>query len=181
MALAVIPLNLVEANAVVKRWHRHHKPALSHRFSLGVVDGGRLVGAAICGRPIARMADQRFTLEVYRVATDGTKNACSCLLGAAARSAKAMGYHKIQTHTLAEESGASLRAVGWTPSKVLRARGEQWGFREGRNADCANKDKVAWCCALGDAGCLLEPIFQTSPRLPSLFDETRGAENSAQA
>jgi hypothetical protein len=35
------------------------------------------------GRPVARMVDDGWTLEVNRVATDGTKNACSILYAAA--------------------------------------------------------------------------------------------------
>lgn len=59
------------------------------------------------------MLDDRFTLEVNRVATDGAKNACSMLYGAAWRAAKALGYQQLITYTLPEEGGASLRAAGW--------------------------------------------------------------------
>ncbi|SLB33401.1 XF1762 family protein [Mycobacteroides abscessus] len=37
----------------------------------------------------------------------------SMLYGAAWRAAKAMGYRRLVTYTLASESGASLRAAGW--------------------------------------------------------------------
>ncbi len=33
--LHIIPLELDEANDLVGRWHRHHKPAVGHRFSIG--------------------------------------------------------------------------------------------------------------------------------------------------
>jgi len=36
------------------------------------------------------------------------------LLAACARVGKSLGYMKIQTYTLPSESGASLRAAGWT-------------------------------------------------------------------
>ena len=39
-------------------------------------------------------------VEVTRLCTDGTKNACSFLYGAAARIAKEMGYKQIQTYIL---------------------------------------------------------------------------------
>ena len=114
MALRVVPLTLADANRVVRALHRHHKPATGHRFALGAIDSEGVVrGVAIVGRPVARMVDQRMVCEVSRVATDGTRNACSILLGAAARAAKAMGYAKIQTYTLPEEGGASLRGAGW--------------------------------------------------------------------
>ena len=54
-----------------------------------------------------------FTLEVTRLCTNGAKNACSFLYGAAARAAAAMGYKRIITYTLESENGASLRASGW--------------------------------------------------------------------
>jgi hypothetical protein len=68
---------------------------------------------AIVGRPVARHLDDGLTLEVTRVATDSTKNACSLLYAAAWRAAKALGYRRLVTYTQAGESGASLRAAGW--------------------------------------------------------------------
>ena len=114
MSLTVIPLELKEANAFVAKLHRHHKPVVGHRFSIGCVDdGGILRGAAIVGRPVARLAGHpRDVLEVTRLCTDGTHNACSILYAAAAKAGKALGYKRIQTYTLPIEGGASLRAAG---------------------------------------------------------------------
>jgi hypothetical protein len=111
-----IPLELAEANAAVENWHRHHQPALNHRFSIGVIDGeGVLHGAAISGRPVARLGGSpRDVIEVLRVATDGTENCCSILYAAAARTARGIGYRRIQTYTLGSEPGTSLIAAGWT-------------------------------------------------------------------
>ena len=130
--LKIIPLELSEANALVKQWHRHHKRVQGHRFSLGVMDlkSERVVGAAIIGRPVARLVNHRTTLEVTRLVTDGTKNACSILYAAAARVAKEMGYEKIQTYILEEELGTSLRAAGWSFEKI--AGGGSW-VREHRS------------------------------------------------
>ena len=113
--LIICPLDLKEANTLVAKWHRHHKPTVGHKFSVGVftVDGGYICGAAICGRPVARFLDSGWVLEVYRVVTDGTKNACSSLYGACRRIGFAMGYQRIITYTLSSESGGSLRASGW--------------------------------------------------------------------
>jgi hypothetical protein len=63
-------------------------------------------------------------LEVTRVATDGTRNTNSLLYGAAWRTARALGYRRLVTYTLPSESGASLRAVGWTLLKTTR--GGSW-------------------------------------------------------
>lgn len=114
MKFRCVPLNLSQANQIVDLWHRHHRPCVGHRFSIGaVVNTGRICGVLIAGRPVSRMVDQTMILEVSRVATDGTSNACSFLLGAAARIGKNMGFAKIQTFTLETESGSSLKAAGW--------------------------------------------------------------------
>jgi hypothetical protein len=84
-------------------------------FRLGVAgDDDILRGVAMVGRPVARHYDDGLTLEVNRTATDGTPNANSMLYGAAWRAAKALGYRRLITYTQAAESGASLRAAGWT-------------------------------------------------------------------
>ena len=76
-------------------------------------DGDRLCGVAICGRPVARKLDDDLTVEIRRVCTDGTYNACSILYGACARVAKAMGYKRVITYTLISEPGTSLKASGF--------------------------------------------------------------------
>ena len=111
--LQLTPLSLTDANAFVAKHHRHHKPVRGHKFSLGCIVGGQLVGVAIVGRPVSRYLDDGLTLEVNRLCTDGTKNACSFLYGAAAQVARTMGYRKIITYILEIENGASLRAAGW--------------------------------------------------------------------
>lgn len=112
-AVRIVPLTLAQANALVARWHRHHKRVVGHRFSLGCEADGVLVGAVIVGRPVARMTDKDFTCEVTRLVTDGTKNACSMLYQAAARTAREMGFERIQTFILESEPGVSLKASGW--------------------------------------------------------------------
>jgi hypothetical protein len=114
-----------EAHAFVRRHHRHHKPSVSDKFCLGVAAADIVVGVAVVGRPVARALDDGWTLEVTRVATDGTRNACSALYGAAWRAARALGYRKLVTYTLPEEGGASLRGAGW---RVVaeRAGGGSW-------------------------------------------------------
>lgn len=140
----MIPLTLKEANDLVSRLHRHHKPAVGHRFSIGVKNGDDLVGAAICGRPVARNTPQYSVLEVTRVVTDGTRNACSILYGAAARAADAMGFDKIQTYLLASEPGTSLIASGWEPEAI--SPGGDWNTpsRKGRRVDQPMGEKIRW-------------------------------------
>lgn len=111
-AMRVIPISLAVANAFVETLHRHHGRMQGHRFSIGVIDEGLLVGVAIVGRPVGG-ANNAHWCEVSRCCTDGTRNACSALYGAAARAAKALGYERIQTYILEDELGTSLRASGW--------------------------------------------------------------------
>lgn len=127
----VVPLELAEANALVARLHRHHKPVVGHRFSLGAVVKDALVGAVIVGRPVSRGVNHRTVLEVTRLVTDGTPNACSLLYAAAARAAMAMGYDKIQTYILATEPGTSLRAAGWECENA-HCGGRLWMHTDGK-------------------------------------------------
>lgn len=122
--LELTPITLREANAFVQSYHRHHKPSQGHKFSIGAMEDGHLVGVAICGRPVSRRMDDGFTLEVNCLCTDGTKNACSILYGAAYRAAKAMGYHRVITYILESEPGTSLKAAGYLCEG--RAGGLEW-------------------------------------------------------
>lgn len=113
MSLDIVPVSLAEANKFVEEYHRHHKPVVGHKFSIGVANGTKIVGVCIVGRPISRYLDDGFTLEVTKCCTDGTPNACSMLYAAAWRAARAMGYKKIITYILESENGASLKASGY--------------------------------------------------------------------
>lgn len=134
MSLRVTPITLAEANAYVAEYHRHHKPTVGHIFSVAVADGDVVHGVAIVGRPVARMLADGFTAEVNRVATDGAQNACSMLYATCWRAARALGYHKLITYTLASEPGTSLRAAGW---KVV-------GQTDGKSWDRPGRPRVDW-------------------------------------
>ena len=143
--MRVIPLTLKQANALVDDLHRHHKPVRGHRFSLGLIDDDEILhGSVICGRPVARGCDPYLTLEVTRLVTDGTRNACSILYAAAARTAQAMGFDRIQTYTLETEDGASLRGSGWVEDGLTA--GGQWTGTNGkeRRSDQPTGPKRRW-------------------------------------
>lgn len=129
--LGLWPITLKEAKEFIGNEHRHHAPPVGHKWSIGAELGGKLVGVIVVGRPVARMTATREpqTCEVTRLATDGTKNACSFLYSAAARAAKAMGYKKIQTFILDTESGVTLDAAGWTFEK--ESPGGEWKHTSG--------------------------------------------------
>lgn len=122
MRLALVPMTLAEANAFVAEHHRHSNPVVGQKFSLGAAVGEVVVGVAIVGRPVNRVLDDGWTAEALRVCTTGERNACSFLYGASWRAARALGYRKLVTYTLAAESGASLRAAGWRVVGEVAAR-----------------------------------------------------------
>jgi hypothetical protein len=122
MKLTHVRIELAEANAFVAQHHRHHQPVVGHLFSLGAILDDKIVGVAIVGRPVARMRDDGLTAEVTRLCTDGTRNACSFLYGAAARAAFALGFKKIGTYILASENGATLKAAGWRLMGEVKGR-----------------------------------------------------------
>ena len=122
--LRIVPLTLKQANGLVAELHRHHKPVVGHRYSLGAKRAGTLCGAAIVGRPVSRGCDPYAVAEVTRLVTDGSKNACSILYAASARVAYEMGFDKIQTYILDSETGTSLTAAGWV--FVAHTNGGDW-------------------------------------------------------
>lgn len=103
--LNLCPISLAEANAFVAQHHRHHRPVTGHKYSIACIDGEKIVGVAIVGRPVSRYLDDGWTLEVTRLCTDGTKNACSMLYAAAWRAARAMGYKRLVTYILNPKLG----------------------------------------------------------------------------
>lgn len=123
--LTIVPCALSESNEFIRRYHRHHQPAVGHKFSIAVADeAGNIRGVVVVGRPVSRVLDDGWTLEVNRVATDGCKNACSALYAAAWRATRAMGYRRLITYILNTEPGTSLRAVGW--KVVAETKGGRW-------------------------------------------------------
>jgi hypothetical protein len=122
--LQLVPCSIQDAREFVRQFHRHHAPPLSGLFALSVSTGERICGVAIVGRPVARAFDDGFTAEVTRLATDGTKNACSMMYSACWRAARALGYRRLITYILSTEPGTSLRAAGWR--EVAKTRAYTW-------------------------------------------------------
>jgi hypothetical protein len=152
--LTITPVTLQTAKAFVAWIHRHLGPPVGAKFAIGVqTDDGTLVGVVIVGRPVARAHDDGRSAEVTRLATDGTPNACSALLGAAWRAARAMGYRRLITYTRADEPGTSLHAAGLRPVAELPPR-PGWDTpsrpRTGKGAD--DVARVRWEIRAGGEG-----------------------------
>lgn len=127
--IRLAPITLRKANAYIAELHRHHKPARGCLICVSAISDDGIHGVAIAGRPVARMASDGYTAEVTRCCTDGTANIPSMLYRALWRAVKAVGYKKLLTYTLPEESGASLRGAGF--SLIGQAGGGSWS-RPGR-------------------------------------------------
>jgi hypothetical protein len=145
-SLHVVPLDLESANAFVDRHHRHHDEVVGHKFSLGAVHAGEIVGVVIVGRPVAKGLQDGWTLEVTRLATDEVERmvtdrhgrqhplgVCSFLYGAARRATFALGYTRLGTYILASEPGVTLVAAGWR--LVGEVRGRSWNTRSRPRVD----------------------------------------------
>jgi hypothetical protein len=140
--LKAVRIELTEANEFVAKLHRHHKPVVGHRFSIGAAVNGRLVGCVIVGRPVARQTDQKNIAEVTRLTTDGTPNACSFLYAQAARAAKELAFKSIQTFILQTELGTSLKASGWKCEGMTK--NGSWQTRPDRRTDQPQEQKMKW-------------------------------------
>lgn len=75
--MEIRPITFRQACDFVAEHHRHHRPTVGCKFCVGLYDTDKLVGVAICGRPVGRKLDDGFTCEVNRLCTDGTYQ---CLL-----------------------------------------------------------------------------------------------------
>lgn len=142
--LKVRPIPFGRAAAFTAAHHRHLNAPIGHVFSLGVFTASNvLCGVAIVGRPVARRLDDKATLEVTRVAADGTRNACSALLAATRREARRRGFERLVTYTMAGEGGASLRAAGFVQDG--RAGGGSWSrSRRPRMQRAPTSQKQRW-------------------------------------
>lgn len=129
MSLQLQPVTFEEAAEFVRLHHRHHLPPVGWKFGVGCNDGQNVVGVVTVGRPVARMLDDGYTLEVTRCCVvEGAKNAGSMLYGAAWRATKALGYRRLLTYTLASEPGTTLRAAGWRELYTTKDRPEGWNM-----------------------------------------------------
>lgn len=122
--MRIAPITFAAACDYINNNHRHHAASQGCKFCIAVYDGDRLCGVAVAGRPVARKLDDGYTLEINRVCTDGTRNACSMLYGACIRIARNMGYRKVVTYILESEDGASVKAANFRYDGI--AGGRHW-------------------------------------------------------
>lgn len=132
VSLDLVPIKQKPAHAFVLANHRHNRslPA-GDVFRVALALDGEIVAVAIAGYPIAEGLNDGRSLEITRVCTLGTKNACTRLYGALGRAAKALGYLTLWTYTLASEPGVSPRAAGFYLDAEIPER--DWAAESGRD------------------------------------------------
>ena len=144
----IAPITLKEANIFVKAHHRHHDSVTGCKFAIGLyktIKGqDTLIGTAICGRPVSRLLDDGYTLEINRLCVTEDGNCCSMLYGACSRIAKEMGYRKIITYILESEPGTTLKASNFTLEDDC-CGGKNWTGSRKRNRNTAPEEmKQRW-------------------------------------
>ena len=153
MKLLLRPITLQTAQNFVKEHHRHNSPPQGHKFSIGLTNNGNLVGVVIAGRPIARAYDDGLTIEVTRCCViENERNANSKLYAAAIRAARAMGYRRVISYTLPEESGATMKAVGFHADGMTSDSPKGWNV-PGRQRTIPERypvgRKIRWILNIG--------------------------------
>lgn len=122
-----VPLKRDEAQAFIRQHHRHHTPSLGDVFRVGLELDESLIAVAMVGRPVSRRLDDGMTLEVSRsclLDIPEAKHAASALYAKCWRIAKELGYTRLLTYTMADETGTSLVAAGW--KVVHQTSGGKW-------------------------------------------------------
>lgn len=133
-------ISLKEAKRFIAAHHRHRPKLQGAIVALGCWDAGKLIGVATLGTP-CRM-ESNDTVVITRLCTDGTPNACSKLYSKAKRLAQALGFTKIKTFTLPDESGSSLFAVGAEQQGQTRA--QTWDRKNRPRLTGPLQKKVRW-------------------------------------
>lgn len=179
MKYCLQPITQREAFAFIAEHHRHHDEPEGWLFGVAVNDGERVVGVAVVGRPVARLLQNGFTAEITRVCIvddlepikdrEGNEHAApvaSMLYSAAWRAARALGYLRLVTYTLASESGRSIKAAGW--KEVGKAGGGQWTRPSRPRVETRNAgQKTLWERTSDGAQSAATQSRSESPALPT--------------
>lgn len=147
-------IELKTAKEFIALNHRHCTPPVGWKFGCGLFIKDELVGVITAGNPVSRVLCDGRTLEINRSCVLDVKNANSMLYAAVIRAAKALGWRKVITYTLHEESGASLRAVGFELETNKAGKAGTAGGWQSRDGRANNKKTIGlknrWGIYLGN-------------------------------
>ena len=162
-SLIVRPTTLRAANDFVQAHHRHNGRTARDggKFAIACESEGTIVGVAIVGNPISAtyMDKEKFgyVAEVLRTCTvsSAPKGAVSFLYGACTRVCREMGFDRLSSYTLEDESGASLRGAGWRQTAFTKPCAPGW--RKNDHLDREFQEVMAfvkrrWECQLRHVG-----------------------------
>lgn len=148
----IIPLTLRQANDFVEAHHRHSARTSNDggKFAIGLEFDGQLVGAAIVGRPVARMLQQEGTAELLRccVSPAAPEGASKTLNARCKRIWQLMGGTRLVTYILAREAGGSLSGSGFVWE--ARVPGRQWNGSKKGGRSIADQPKDRWGATLSE-------------------------------
>ena len=144
--MEITPINLKEANSFVDMFHRHNKHCRGCKFCLGLSHNDELVGVAIVGRPVSRHLDNGHNLEVLRVCVKDTapKGANSKLYARCRRIGQLMGYKKILTYTLKNESQSTMKALRAVKESDVPAQDWNRPNRKRISQSVYTQEKIRW-------------------------------------
>lgn len=72
--MEIKPVTFKEASNFINLYHRHHNATVGCKFCIGLYDNAKLIGCAVCGRPVSRYYDNGEICEINRVCVlDGYK------------------------------------------------------------------------------------------------------------
>lgn len=147
--LEIRDVTFAVAKEFIREHHRHCDPPPGWKFGAALFNGDDMVAVVTAGRPSSRHLDAQGCMEITRVCVkdmeprDLVANACSMLYGYACREAFQRGFGRVVTYTKKDESGASLRAAGFTP--VVSRGGGEWARRGRRRRPGRNTvPKTRW-------------------------------------
>lgn len=142
------PISFKDAAEYTHKYHRHSKYIHGWKFGVSIVDDNdEIIGVAVAGRPVSRILDDGYTLEILRICTNtDEKNVVSKLVSSMVRAGKALGYTKIITYTRIDETGTSLLACGFRSCKddmVVRKR--SWNTPSRKRTDRSEViERIRW-------------------------------------
>lgn len=82
--MTIKPITFRTAYDFIALHHRHHKPTVGCKFSIGLYEENALIGVAVCGRPVSRHLDDGLTCEINRLCVCGRRS-LQCLFNALRR------------------------------------------------------------------------------------------------
>lgn len=109
------------------------------RFAVGCLKDDKLVGVGIAGRPIIRRVNDGRTLEILRVRTDGTANACSFLYARVVRVARLFGHPTSRPTRWSRRAGHRRGRSGRGSSAGVSLTSVPWRRGRGAASVCARR------------------------------------------